>query len=290
MAKKSGLGKGLDALFEDNKTDLVNTNELEINISEITPNKNQPRKEFEQSSLEELADSIKEHGVIQPLIVRPMSIGGYEIVAGERRYRACRIAGITKVPVIIKDLDDNQTMQIALIENLQRENLNPIEEAMGYKDLIDKYGYTQEKVSKSVGKSRPVVANALRLLNLPLEVIDMLAKGLISSGHARALLGLGLENEDEIIKISKLIIEKDLTVRDVEKLAQQNKSEIKLPKPKNVFYKEMEIALTNELGRKIKIVEGKRKKGNIQIEFYGEDDLKELGDKIANLFSLERNN
>lgn len=290
MAKKSGLGKGLDALFEDNKTDLVNTNELEINISEITPNKNQPRKEFEQSSLEELADSIKEHGVIQPLIVRPMSIGGYEIVAGERRYRACRIAGITKVPVIIKDLDDNQTMQIALIENLQRENLNPIEEAMGYKDLIDKYGYTQEKVSKSVGKSRPVVANALRLLNLPLEVIDMLAKGLISSGHARALLGLGLENEDEIIKISKLIIEKDLTVRDVEKLAQQNKSEIKLPKPKNVFYKEMEIALTNELGRKIKIVESKRKKGNIQIEFYGEDDLKELGDKIANLFSLERNN
>lgn len=290
MAKKSGLGKGLDALFEDNKTDLVNTNELEINISEITPNKNQPRKEFEQSSLEELADSIKEHGVIQPLIVRPMSIGGYEIVAGERRYRACRIAGITKVPVIIKDLDDNQTMQIALIENLQRENLNPIEEAMGYKDLIDKYGYTQEKVSKSVGKSRPVVANALRLLNLPLEVIDMLAKGSISSGHARALLGLGLENEDEIIKISKLIIEKDLTVRDVEKLAQQNKSEIKLPKPKNVFYKEMEIALTNELGRKIKIVEGKRKKGNIQIEFYGEDDLKELGDKIANLFSLERNN
>lgn len=290
MAKKFGLGKGLDALFEDNKTDLSNTNELEINISEITPNKNQPRKDFEQSSLEELADSIKEHGVIQPLIVRPMSIGGYEIVAGERRYRACRIAGVTKVPVIIKDLDDSQTMQIALIENLQRENLNPVEEAMGYKELIDKYGYTQEKVSKNVGKSRPVIANALRLLNLPSEVVEMLAKGSISSGHARALLGLGLENQDEIIKISNLIVEKDLTVRDVEKLAQQNKTEPKLPKQKNVFYKEMEIALTNELGRKIKIIEGKRKKGNIQIEFYGEDDLKELGDKIANLFSLERNN
>ncbi len=290
MAKKFGLGKGLDALFEDNKTDLSNTNELEINISEITPNKNQPRKDFEQSSLEELADSIKEHGVIQPLIVRPMSIGGYEIVAGERRYRACRIAGVTKVPVIIKDLDDSQTMQIALIENLQRENLNPVEEAMGYKELIDKYGYTQEKVSKNVGKSRPVIANALRLLNLPSEVVEMLAKGSISSGHARALLGLGLENQDEIVKISNLIVEKDLTVRDVEKLAQQNKTEPKLPKQKNVFYKEMEIALTNELGRKIKIIEGKRKKGNIQIEFYGEDDLKELGDKIANLFSLERNN
>ena len=267
MAKKFGLGKGLDALFEDNKTDLSNTNELEINISEITPNKNQPRKDFEQSSLEELADSIKEHGVIQPLIVRPMSIGGYEIVAGERRYRACRIAGVTKVPVIIKDLDDSQTMQIALIENLQRENLNPVEEAMGYKELIDKYGYTQEKVSKNVGKSRPVIANALRLLNLPSEVVEMLAKGSISSGHARALLGLGLENQDEIVKISNLIVEKDLTVRDVEKLAQQNKTEPKLPKQKNVFYKEMEIALTNELGRKIKIIEGKRKKGNIQIEF-----------------------
>lgn len=289
MAKKSGLGKGLDALFEDNKTDLIQGNELEISISEITPNKNQPRKEFDQSALEELADSIKEHGVIQPLIVRPMAIGGYEIVAGERRYRASRIAGMTKVPAIIKELTDIETMQIALIENLQRENLNPIEEAMGYRELIDKYDYTQEKVSKNVGKSRPVIANALRLLNLPREVIDMISKGQISSGHARALLGLGLEDKDEIIKIAHLIIEKDLTVRDVEKLAKQKKNDEKTLKSKNVFYKEMEIALTNELGRKIKIVEGKKKKGSISIEFYGEEDLKELGDRIANIFNLERN-
>lgn len=290
MAKKSGLGKGLNALFEDNKTELMQENLVEINISEITINKNQPRKDFEQSALEELADSIRQYGVIQPLIVRPIATGGYQIVAGERRYRACRIAGTTKIPVIIKDLDDITTMQIALIENLQRENLNPVEEAMGYRDLIDKFGYTQEKISNSVGKSRPVIANALRLLNLPDEVIKMLSKNKISSGHARALLGLGLDDEEEIIRIAKLTIEKDLTVRDIEKLAQNNRNKTKKDKAINVFYKEMEIALSNELGRKIKIVQGKRKKGNIQIEFYGEEDLKELGDKISDIFALERNN
>lgn len=286
MAKKSGLGKGLDALFEDNTTELIK--ESEINISELTPNKNQPRKEFDLSALEELADSIKEHGVIQPLIVRPLSLGGYEIVAGERRYRACRMAGITKVPVIIKELDDSTTMQIALIENLQREDLSPIEEALGYKNLIDEYGFTQEKISITVGKSRPSIANALRLLNLPKEVLDMVQKNKISSGHARAILGLNLQSEKEIIEIAKLIIEKDLTVRDIEKMAKQNKNIVKKEKSKNIFYSEMEIALTNELGRNIKIIDKNKKKGTIQIEFYGEEDLKELGDKIVSIFSLDK--
>lgn len=286
MAKKSGLGKGLDALFEDNTTELIK--ESEINISELTPNKNQPRKEFDLSALEELADSIKEHGVIQPLIVRPLSLGGYEIVAGERRYRACRMAGITKVPVIIKELDDSTTMQIALIENLQREDLSPIEEALGYKNLIDEYGFTQEKISITVGKSRPSIANALRLLNLPKEVLDMVQKNKISSGHARAILGLNLQSEKEIIEIAKLIIEKDLTVRDIEKMAKQNKNIVKKEKSKNIFYSEMEIALTNELGRNIKIIDKNKKKGTIQIEFYGEEDLKELGDKIVSIFCLDK--
>ncbi|MEG1869343.1 MAG: ParB/RepB/Spo0J family partition protein, partial [Oscillospiraceae bacterium] len=184
MAKprKGGLGKGLDALFMDNEN--ADSGTVTLRLSDIEPNENQPRKHFDERALLELADSIKEHGVLQPLLVRQMDSGVYQLVAGERRWRASRIAGLTEVPVVIHDLTDSQVMEIALIENLQREDLNPIEEARGYKNLIDTYDLTQEQVAKKVGKSRPVVANALRLLSLPGEILPMVEAGDISAGHA----------------------------------------------------------------------------------------------------------
>ena len=191
-AKKGGLGKGLEALFTDNaQTEAENASTLRI--SEIEPNKKQPRKDFDDEALAELADSIRQHGVLQPLLVRPTAHGTYQIVAGERRWRASRMAGLTEVPVVIKDLTDEQSMEYALIENLQREDLNPVEEAKGYRTLTTTHGLTQDEVAGIVGKSRPVVANALRLLALPKEVLEMLENELLSVGHARALLGISEE-------------------------------------------------------------------------------------------------
>ena len=217
MAKKSGLGKGLSAIFMENESEDQN-NTVTLNISEIEPNKDQPRMDFDDESLAELAESISKHGILQPLLVRPLLYGVYQIVAGERRYRASRMAGLTEVPVVIRELDDKETMEIALIENLQRENLTPVEEAKGYKTLMDTYGFTQEQVSESVGKSRSAVANSLRLLNLPEEVLILLADGRISSGHARALQSL--ENVADMITISQEILYKDLSVRQTEKITQ----------------------------------------------------------------------
>lgn len=201
MAKKmSGLGKGLGALMLENSTqEMLTENELPIN--EIIPNRDQPRKTFDEAALEELAESIKQHGVLQPLLVRPIPSGGYQLVAGERRWRACRMAGLNKVPVVIKELTDTETMEIAIIENLQREDLNPIEEAEGLQALIDKCGYTQEEVAASVGKSRPAIANSLRLLRLPQEVRDMTKNGEISAGHARALLAF--DNDAMMLEAAK---------------------------------------------------------------------------------------
>lgn len=217
MAKKpSGLGKGLGALMLENATDeMVSSNTLPLN--EIMPNKDQPRKTFDENSLAELAESIKQHGVLQPLLVRPLPAGGYQLVAGERRWRASRMAGVKDVPVVIKELTDTETMEIAIIENLQREDLNPIEEAEGLQALIDKCGFTQEEVAASVGKSRPAIANSLRLLKLPPEVRDMTKNGEISAGHARALLAF--DNEAMIFEVAKNIVSNKLTVRDVERLA-----------------------------------------------------------------------
>ena len=220
MAKKSGLGKGLSAIFMENESEDQN-NTVTLNISEIEPNKDQPRMDFDDESLAELAESISKHGILQPLLVRPLLYGGYQIVAGERRYRASRMAGLTEVPVVIRELDDKETMEIALIENLQRENLTPVEEAKGYKTLMDTYGFTQEQVSESVGKSRSAVANSLRLLNLPEEVLILLADGRISSGHARALLSL--ENVADMITISQEILDKDLSVKP--KMAKKEKKD-----------------------------------------------------------------
>ena len=190
-AKKGGLGKGLDAIFSENDMEDQNS-AVAIKISEIEPNRAQPRKDFDEESLAELADSISEHGVLQPILVRPLIGGGYQIVAGERRWRAARMAGVQEIPAVVRDLSESQVMELALIENLQREDLNPLEEAGGYSALIETYGFTQEEVARTVGRSRPAVANALRLLTLPESVRDMVERGELSAGHARTLLAIGL--------------------------------------------------------------------------------------------------
>lgn len=281
MAKKmSGLGKGLGALMLENATDeMLMENELPIN--EIIPNRDQPRKTFDEAALEELAQSIKQHGVLQPLLVRPIPSGGYQLVAGERRWRACRIAGLNKVPVVIKELTDTETMEIAIIENLQREDLNPIEEAEGLQALIDKCGYTQEEVAVSVGKSRPAIANSLRLLRLPQEVRDMTKNGDISAGHARALLAF--DNEAMMLEAAKNIVSNKMTVRDVERLAKIKETDEprrRRTRRRDSFYDEVELSLSETLGRKVKVYTG-RGSGTLEIEFYSQEDLKELANKLG---------
>ena len=279
MAKMSGLGKGLGALMLENNTDsMVSTSTLSIN--EIVPNKEQPRKTFDETALAELADSIRQHGVLQPLLVRPLANGGYQLVAGERRWRASRMAELKEVPVIIKELSDTEAMEIAIIENLQREDLNPIEEAEGLQALIDKCGYTQEEVAVSVGKSRPAITNSLRLLKLPQEVRDMAKDGVISAGHARALLAF--DNQPMIIECAKQIVPKKLTVRDVEKMAKRpaRASEPKRTQRRDSFYDEVELSLSEALGTKVKVYNG-RSKGTLEIEFYTLDDLKNIANAIA---------
>lgn len=281
MAKKqSGLGRGLGALmFENSVDDMISTNTLSIN--EIVPNKDQPRKTFDEGALQELADSIVQHGVLQPLLVRPLTAGGYQLVAGERRWRASRMAGLKEVPVIIKELSDVETMEIAIIENLQREDLNPIEEAEGLQALINRCGFTQEDVAVSVGKSRPAIANSLRLLKLPQEVRDMTREGKISAGHARALLAF---DGDALIKeMADNIIRNNLTVRDVERLAKMSEKSGRTKtsaRRRDSFYDEVELSLTEVLGRKVKVYNG-RGKGTLEIEFYSADDLKEIANKLG---------
>lgn len=281
MAKKqSGLGKGLNALMMENSIDdSMATNTLPIN--EIIPNKDQPRKTFDEGALQELADSIVQHGVLQPLLVRPLPAGGYQLVAGERRWRASRIAGLKEVPVVIKELSDVETMEIAIIENLQREDLNPIEEAEGLQALIDRCGFTQEDVAVSVGKSRPAIANSLRLLKLPSEVRDMTRNGVITAGHARALLAF--DNEAMIYEAAQNIIKNKLTVREVERLAKivdKPVSQKKSSKRRDSFYDEVELSLTEALGRRVKVYNG-RGKGTLEIEFYSAEDLKEIANKLG---------
>lgn len=284
MAKKKlgGLGKGLNAIFIENDSEDTNST-ITLRISEIEPNRSQPRKEFDEKALAELAESISQHGLLQPLLVRPLTLGGYQIVAGERRYRACRMAGLTEVPVIIRELSDTETMEIALIENLQREDLTPIEEALGYKVLIDEHGFSQDEVAQSVGKSRPAVANALRLLKLPESITEYLKDGKISAGHARALLSL--ETEEKMKIVADEIVSKDLSVRQVEKLCkslleEKTKTEVK-PEKKPSFYSMVELALNESLGRKITVTKSKGKEGGVlTIEFYSDEELTELSNKL----------
>ena len=288
---KGGLGKGLEALFVDNNSNEIPTTSLKI--GEIEPNKEQPRKDFDDEALAELADSIREHGVLQPLLVRPMINGRYQIVAGERRWRASRMVGLTEVPVVIREMTDTEAMELALIENLQRKDLNIIEEALGYKTLMETYGFTQEKVAQRVGKSRPAVANALRLLSLPSSVEKMVREGQLSPGHARALLAL--DGEEAIEEAAKKVISQGLSVRDVEKMAshpkERKKREPKLnpdlaidEKTREVwgddYYQEMELALQAELGRKVRIQVSKDK-GTLEIEFYSKTELADLSARLA---------
>lgn len=285
-AKKGGLGRGLDALFADNSIEeIASTSAVKLKIMDIEPNRDQPRKIFDEDALAELADSIAKHGVIQPLLVRPMPDGSYQLVAGERRWRASRMAGLTEVPVVIKELSDDEAMALALIENLQREDLNAIEEAQGIKALMDTFSLTQDEAAERVGKSRPAVANALRLLKLPDSVIALVSDGKLSPGHARALLGF--KDEQDIIETANLIIEKGLTVRDVEKLVKKRNKEPKAEKSaarRASYYDEVELALTDFLGRKVKVgTKPGKESGVLEIDFFDKDDLTRLADALKSL-------
>ncbi len=282
MAKSRGLGKGLDALFADTGADTGDSVRT-LRLSEIEPNRSQPRKDFDDEALSELSDSIAKHGVLQPLLVRPTASGIYQIVAGERRWRAARMAGISEVPVLIRELSDEETDQMALIENLQREDLNAVETAEGYKRLMEKYGMTQEALSESVGKSRPAIANMLRLLTLPEDVLSLLRDGALSAGHAKAILSAPEASRSQL---AERVAKEGLSVRETEKLATKPEKPKKVGKkesfPKNSFYREMQIAMKEELGRPIKITEGKDG-GIIEIPFYNEDELKTICARLTEI-------
>ena len=276
--KKSGLGKGIDALFSENVFVPENNDENGLSgvkivrLSDVEPNRNQPRKNFDEEKLQELAESIKEYGVISPLIVSEMGNGRYRIIAGERRWRASRIANLTEIPVIIKEYNEKEIMEIALIENLQREDLNIIEVARGYKQLIDEYSLTQEKLAERMGKSRSAVANVMRILTLPKEILDLVEEDKLSFGHARALVAV--EDKALAIKIANLAVEKGLSVREIEKLASA-KEKVLVEKKEDLHLKALEDKISKELGRKIKISKGKNK-GKIEIEYYSDEDLENI--------------
>ena len=271
MAKKNSLGMGLDALFPQNETE--GTRSQTLRITEISPNKAQPRRDFDDAALEALADSIKKHGVLQPILVRPLPTGGYQIVAGERRWRAARMAGLDEMPVYIRELDDDRAAQLALVENLQREDLNPIEEALGYKSLMDSTGCTQDDVARVVGKSRSAVANSLRLLSLDKKTIESVRKGDISAGHARALVGI--TDKDLLESLSQRIKRGELTVRQTEELARTapKKQQPKQPKLRESIYHEVELSLRETSGRVCTVKENKTGGGVFSVEFYDRDDL-----------------
>jgi len=281
MSNKRGLGTGLGALFGEEVS--VSVPET-LPISRVEPRSGQPRIQFDEPALEELSESIAQHGVLQPITVRRLDSGYYQIVAGERRWRAARMAGLSEVPVRIVEADDRTAQELALVENLQRENLNPMEEARGYRALMDDFGLTQESVSISVGKSRPAVANALRLLSLQPEIVEFLEKGALSSGHARALLPL----EDKCLQLdaAKRIVEKGLSVRQAETLVAALQKSDKAEKPSAQtavdYASVMSAQLGETLGRRVHIVDG-RKKGRIELEYYGADDRETLLNALLTL-------
>ena len=281
--KPSGLGRGLGALLGDDVLKPEAAGNLYLPISQVESYSAQPRKLFDGEALEELADSIREHGVIQPLTVRKLSSGYYQIIAGERRWRAARMAGLTEIPAVVIEADDQKAAELALVENLQREDLNPMEEAAGYQSLIQTYHMTQEEAARRVGKSRSAVANAMRLLGLQPGVRKLVEEGSLSAGHARALLPLSPALQ---VKAAEAVVQGQLSVRQTEVLAKkmlaEPKEEPELPEPpKEVDYAaEAQQSLASRLGRGVKIVTG-RKKGRIELEYYGLDDLNDLLDALA---------
>ncbi|MDF2839528.1 MAG: parB-like partition protein [Clostridia bacterium] len=270
--KKNGLGKGLGALIRENEKE-VTASVTELKITELEANQSQPRRFFDDQAMQELSGSIKEHGVVQPIIVRKLD-DSYQIVAGERRWRAARLAGLKTVPVVIKDYSNVQVMEIALIENLQRQDLNSIEEALAYKSLMEEHNMTQENISDKIGKSRSAIANTLRLLNLPEEIKNMVVQGKISAGHARALLTI--EDKKKQVEIAQKIIDQQLNVRDIEKLVmQKDVKEEKKENKKDVEIIELEDRLKKALATKVSIIH-KKNKGKIEIEYYSNDDLERI--------------
>ena len=284
MASNKGLGKGLGALLGDFEETTSEKSPYQIlPIYKVEPNPDQPRQDFDEVELQALADSITEHGIVQPLTVRQLGSGYYQIIAGERRWRAARIAGLSEVPAVIIEADDKKAMELALIENLQRQDLNPVEEALGYRSLMDDYGLTQEETAKRVGKSRPAVANALRLLGLCPEVLEKLRAGELTAGHARAVLTIKSEKKQQ--EAAQKIIALGLSVRQAELLCKNMTRE---PEPEKAptlavdYVGECEKQLSRHLGRGVKIVNGKRK-GRFELEFYGQEDLQNLLDALMKI-------
>ena len=284
MASPKGLGKGLGALMGDYVEESQDKSPYRsLPIYKIEPNPDQPRRDFDEEELAALAESISIHGLVQPITVREMPSGYYQIIAGERRWRAARIAQLSEVPVIVMEADDKKTMELALIENLQRQDLNPIEEALGYQSLMDEYGMTQEETAGRVGKSRPAVANALRLLALTPKVLEMVRTGKLSAGHARAVLSLKTQKSQE--EAAQKIAALGLSVRQAELLC-KNMSREPAPQPPVTlavdYVAECEKSLAKHLGRGVKIINGKRK-GKFELEFYGQEDLQNLLDSLMTL-------
>ncbi|MBR1527899.1 MAG: ParB/RepB/Spo0J family partition protein [Oscillospiraceae bacterium] len=277
---KGGLGGGLGSLFEDNAAEIQT--KKTIRLSDIEPNRNQPRKNFDDAAISALANSIREHGMLQPILVRPLpDSNNYQIVAGERRWRAARMLSLNEVPVIVRELSDLETAEIALIENLQREDLNPVEEAKAFQRLQDDFGMKQDEIAKKVGCSRSTVANALRLLKLPEEVQTMLIKGDITTGHAKALLAFS--DQKQMILAAQKAADGQLNVRQLEKMAVESDSKDldDIPVSKTIsYFGEIEHALKNRLGRKVK-VQFKKNKGTLLLEFYDEEDLKLLAELLS---------
>ena len=286
MAVQKGLGRGMGALFDDFEEVSTGKSPYQVlPIHKVEPNPDQPRRDFDPEELQDLAESITVHGIIQPLTVRELSSGYYQIIAGERRWRAARLAGLAEVPAVIIEADDQKVMELALIENLQRQDLNPVEEALGYRALLVEYGMTQEDIATSVGKSRSAVANALRLLNLTPDVLEMVRSGALSAGHARAVLSL--KSEKLQLEAANKIVNLGLSVRQAETLCKNMAKEPvetpeETPTLKVNYIAECEKALSKYLGRGVKIVGGKRK-GRFELEFYGQEDLQNLLDALMNM-------
>lgn len=282
--EKKGLGTGLGVLFGADEFD-DEAEQLTLPISKVEPRSEQPREYFDQEALEALADSIRQYGLIQPITVRKLDSGYYQIIAGERRWRASRLAGLTEVPVRVIEADDRRTAELALVENLQREDLNPIEEAKGYKLLIEEYGLTQEDAARSVGRSRPAVTNAMRLLMLTPPVMEMVEKGKLSAGHARAILSVSEPSKQ--LAVANEIIKKNYSVRKAEQLAARIAREPRQAPEESGeisvdYAAEISNELSKKLGRKVKLIDGKRN-GKIEIEFYGADDREALIEKLLKL-------